>query len=324
MKVNILRKKRWVFAAALVVLLLASSLLIQLLQPVRNPPVTHPMQAPPEVTAVLRRACYDCHSNETRLNWLDKMAPASLLVAKDVNTARSRFNFSTWDTLSLADQQGKMWEMVNMVLNGKMPLPTYTALHPEARLTEQDIAILKKYAQDISPATLHDTTIIQQAAKELNQYRSHATPVAGKIVAANGVPFFADFQNWQVISTTNRFDNNRSIRVVYGNETAVKAIRANKINPFPEGSTIVKAVWNIVEEGNGDIIPGSFANVQIMTKDDKRFPETNGWGYAKFNGTELKPYGKTAAFAISCHNCHKAAEENGYVFNIPLPNRELK
>lgn len=322
MKGNILRKKRVLVAGALVALLLSASLLIK---PVHNLPVTHPMQAPPEVTAVLRRACYDCHSNETRLNWLDKMAPASFLVAKDVNTARSRFNFSTWDTLSLADQQGKMWEMVNMVLNGKMPLATYTALHPEARLSEQDIAVLKKYAQDISPAKLHDTTVIQQAAKELEQFRNkNAVPAAPEIVAANGVPFFPDYQNWQVISTTNRFDNNRSIRVVYGNETAVKAIRANQIHPFPDGSTIVKAVWNIVEEPNGDVLPGSFANVQIMTKDDKRFSETGGWGYAKFNGTELKPYGATSAFAISCYNCHKAAEENGYVFNIPLPNRELE
>lgn len=319
---NILRKKRWLAAGALVVLLLSASLLAP---PVQNSPVTHPMQAPPEVTAVLRKSCYDCHSSETRLNWLDKMAPAAFLVAADVKEARSRFNFSTWDTLSLTDKQGRVWEMVNMVVNGKMPLASYAALHPEARLTEKDIAVLKKYAQDISPAVIHDKAIIRQAGKELDQFREkNAVPAINKIVAPNGVPFFPDYQNWQVISTTNRFDNNRSIRVVYGNATAVKAIRANHINPFPDGSTIVKAVWNIVEEANGDIVPGSFANVQIMTKNNKLYANTNGWGYAKFNGTALKPYGTGPAFALSCHNCHKAAEDNGYVFNIPLLNRELK
>jgi hypothetical protein len=49
-----------------------------------NPPVTGEVPAPAEVKAVLRRACYDCHSNETRWPWYSQIAPVSWLVGRDV------------------------------------------------------------------------------------------------------------------------------------------------------------------------------------------------------------------------------------------------
>ncbi|MEZ2442876.1 heme-binding domain-containing protein [Chitinophaga sp. RCC_12] len=292
-------------------------------QPVQNHPVTAPIKAPEEVLGILKRACYDCHSNETKLSWYDHIAPVSWLVAADVTEARSRFNFSTWDTLSSADQQGRLWEMVNMVLTGKMPLSTYTATHPQSKLSAKDITVLKEYVTDISPSKYHDTTIISEAAREFQQFRQQSLPPTGNPVAANGVAYTPGYREWQVISTTNRFDNH-SIRVVYGNALAAKAIRDNRINPFPEGSTIVKVVWNSIEEKNGDIIPGSLNSVQIMTKDNQRFADSEGWGFAKFNGIALKPYGSTPMFNTTCFNCHKIASANDYVFNLPLVNNAPK
>lgn len=292
-------------------------------QPVQNPPVTAAIKAPDEVVKILRRACYNCHSNETQLSWYDKIAPVSWLVKADVSEARSRFNFSTWDTLSPADQQGRLWEMVNMVLTGKMPLPTYTAIHPEAKLSIGDIATLKKYVQDLSPAKYHDTAVIHEAGRELEQSMQKPSMATNSPVAANGIAYIPDYQNWQVISTTNRFDNH-SIRVVYGNGIVVKAIKENQTHSLPEGSTIVKVVWNSIEEKNGDIIPGTLNSVQIMTKDSKRFADSKGWGFAKFNGIKLKPYGNTPLFNTTCFNCHKIASKNDFVFNLPLPNNELK
>jgi hypothetical protein len=292
-------------------------------KPVQNPPVTAAIKAPEEVLAILQKACYDCHSNETRLSFYDKVAPISWLVAADVTTARSRFNFSTWDTLSTADQQGRLWEMVNMVLTHKMPLRTYAATHPAARLTAADIAVLKKYVVDISPSTYHDTTLIRKSGQEFRQFQQKTIAAAESPVAANGVKYIPGFREWQVISTTNRFDNH-SIRMVYANDIAVNAIRENRIKPFPEGSTIVKVVWNSIEETNGDITSGSLNSVQIMTKDNKRFADSKGWGFAKFNGIALKPYGSTPMFNATCFSCHKIASENDYVFNLPLTNKDLK
>jgi len=289
---------------------------------INNPPVSNPMTAPEEITRILKKSCADCHSNETELKWFDKIAPASWLVAHDVNTARSRFNLSTWDTLSNAAQQGFLWEMINMVTQERMPLPGYLALHPNSRMSAPDLETLKRYVNTLSPPKYNDSTVINQGDKEYQDFRDQIkTPVKG-LAASNGVNYVEDFRNWQVISTTNRFDNH-SIRIIYANQIAVKAIEANQIKNFPEGTVLVKVVWNSIESENGDIKPGSLNSVQIMTKDDNRFPETKGWGFAKFNGIKLEPYGATPAFNTTCFNCHKVAKENGYVFNLPLLNKEL-
>jgi len=289
---------------------------------IQNPPVSNPMRAPEEITRILKKSCADCHSNETELKWFDKIAPASWLVAQDVNTARSRFNLSTWDTLSNAAQQGFLWEMINMVTQERMPLPSYLALHPGSRMSAPDLETLKKYVNTLSPPMYNDSTVINQGNKEYQDFRDQIkTPVKG-LTASNGVKYVEDFRSWQVISTTNRFDNH-SIRIIYGNQIAVKAIQANNIKNFPDGTVLVKVVWNSIESENGDIKPGSLNSVQIMTKDDNKFPETEGWGFAKFNGIKLEPYGATPAFNTTCFNCHKVAKENGYVFNLPLLNKEL-
>ena len=57
-----------------------------------------------------------------------------------------------------------------------------------------------------------------------------------------------------------------------------------------------------------------------MVKDAARYSDTEGWGFAKFNGEALTPTGKTASFAVtSCISCHRQlAEETGFLFNVPL------
>lgn len=317
----IFSKKIYRIAAITVVLFVA----IQFIGPsVSNPIETHPMQAPAEVKSILKRACYDCHSNQSASNWEARMAPFSWIVSREVDTARSRFNFSTFDTLTAAQQQGFVWEMVNMIADNKMPLPSYTLLHPAARLSTQDIEVLKSYAVSLNPSVYHDTAAIRAAVVQRQAVSSTSKSDTQNLVpvAANGIAYIKDFRQWQVISTTNRFDNNRSIRVIYANPVAAEAVENGQFSPWPEGSIIVKVVWDIIEENNRDILPGQFNNVQIMIKNSKRFSDSEGWGFAKFNGTGLVPYGENASFNATCFNCHKAASETGYVFNIPLPNAE--
>ena len=50
-----------------------------------NPPITSEISAPENVKTILKKACYNCHSNETNWAWYTKVAPASFLAAKDVN-----------------------------------------------------------------------------------------------------------------------------------------------------------------------------------------------------------------------------------------------
>ena len=111
-----------------------------------NPPVETEVPASAEVRSVLRRACYDCHSNETRWPWYTRIAPASWLIAKDVSGGREELNFSTWDRLSAADQAeaiSKSWETV---AEGEMPPWFYLPLHREARLSADDRELLRAWA----------------------------------------------------------------------------------------------------------------------------------------------------------------------------------
>ena len=105
-----------------------------------NPPVKKEVKwANAETRAVARRACMDCHSNETTWPWYSNIAPISWLVQRDVDKGRKTLNFSDWE----ADNMGSE-TMVPAVKKGKMPFPPYLILHPDARLSDADKATLLK------------------------------------------------------------------------------------------------------------------------------------------------------------------------------------
>jgi hypothetical protein len=59
--------------------------------------------------------------------------------------------------------------------------------------------------------------------------------------------------------------------------------------------------------------------VSFIEKDSKRFPETNGWGYAQliYDATSdtFKPYGSDGAFGKEfCFKCHTHAKERDFIF----------
>ncbi len=128
---------------------LAGALALAQLIPVarENPPVEAELPAPPELRALLRRACYDCHSNETRWPWYSQLAPVSWLVAHDVKDAREHMNFSTWNAYDEEERLEKLEEAVEEVEEGNMPLPPYLLLHRDAALSEADVALLRSFAE---------------------------------------------------------------------------------------------------------------------------------------------------------------------------------
>ena len=90
-KVNTRSMKRAWWIGALLVVFIA----LQFVRPgLTNPPVTAELNAPPEVKAILKNSCYNCHSNETKLPWFDQVAPAYWLLASDVKEARKHLDFS--------------------------------------------------------------------------------------------------------------------------------------------------------------------------------------------------------------------------------------
>ena len=111
-----------------------------------NPREQSGMSAPAEVGALLRRACYDCHSNETVWPWYSRVAPASWLLSHDVHEGRDTLNFSTWDAYGAARRAKALRETAEEVAEGEMPPWYYRLLHPEARLTAHEVEVLRAWA----------------------------------------------------------------------------------------------------------------------------------------------------------------------------------
>lgn len=117
-----------------------------------NPPVTGDLQASAEVKAVLKRACYDCHSNETKWPWYSNVAPVSFLIANHVKEGRGELNFSVWSEYAPKKQAHKMEEIEELVREGEMPMPGYVAMHAEAKLTDAEKTALQAWAKDTKAA----------------------------------------------------------------------------------------------------------------------------------------------------------------------------
>jgi len=86
-----------------------------------------------QTAALVKRACYDCHSNETVWPWYSYVAPVSWLIYNDVMEGRSRLNFSEWNR-----PQRVAGEIVGMIQEGEMPPLQYLPMHPEARLSSAE------------------------------------------------------------------------------------------------------------------------------------------------------------------------------------------
>jgi len=290
--------------------------------PLTNPPVTAEIQAPPEVKKILRDRCYACHSNETELPLLDKIVPAYWTVVHDVTEARAHLNFSEIGKLPLPQQRAALFEAVNQVQLGAMPLPAYLLVHRGTGVTEGELATLRQYL--LPPAAVMPATPEQTTATD-SQYTKWIS--GGNTLAANvspepnGFAFLPDYKNWKAISTTDRVDNH-TMRVILGNDIAIKAIAEHHIHPWPDGAAFAKVAWQQQPEANGVIHTGAFIQVEFMQKDAVRYASTAGWGWGRWRGADLKPYGKDANFTGECVGCHTPVRKNDYVYTMPIGGQQ--
>jgi hypothetical protein len=95
------------------------------------------LKAPPEIMAILKRSCYDCHSNNTVLPWYSHVAPFSWSISRHIDLGRKWVNFSIWESYTPEQKDTKMGEIYKAVYQ-VMPLQGYVAAHPEAKLTQEE------------------------------------------------------------------------------------------------------------------------------------------------------------------------------------------
>jgi hypothetical protein len=293
---------------------------LQLIRPgIPAKPAVAEIQAPPEVRRVLDKDCYSCHSDQRRLSWFDEIVPAYWLVRHDVLTAREHVDFSTLGSKPAAVQKATLYEAVNMVQLGEMPLPQFTRLHPEARVSPEELAVLKAY---LAPWTQIPSRPVSTPSGSGGN--AVAAPFSLEAVSPelNGLPFDPDFENWHLISTTDRGDN-YTFRFILGNSTAINAAQSGNVSPWPDGTRFAKIAWQQESGSDGLIHAGKFVQVELMIKDAKRYKDTDGWGWGRWRGVDLKPYGNDEHFVNECTGCHQPVRGNDYVYTLPISEANI-
>ena len=129
---------------------LVTLLLLQLIKiDVPPPPKATPqdeIKAPKEVMALLKKSCYDCHSNNTKYPWYSKVAPMSWQVDSNIKNGRKWLNFSIWKQYNEEKKQ-KLYKGIVNALKIKMPPAEYLLIHKNARLTPKERKLLQDWAQ---------------------------------------------------------------------------------------------------------------------------------------------------------------------------------
>jgi hypothetical protein len=135
------------------------------------------------------------------------------------------------------------------------------------------------------------------------------------IAPSHGIAYPTGWQNWATIAVSHRTDNS-TMRIILGNDIAVKAARSGNTNPWPEGSVIGKVVWKDTQlsDWRGATVPGNFVHAEFMFKDAKKYSGSYGWGWARWVGLEQKPFEKGMNVCISCHT---PVKNRDWVFTEP-------
>ena len=140
-----------------VVAIAALFVAIQFIRPARTNPAidqSRTLEAharvPTEINAILSRSCNDCHSNKTTWPWYSNVAPVSWLLTDHVNHGRKVMNFSDWAQYDREDERKLLKDICNEVKSGEMPMSSYLPLHPEAKLSPDDVTKLCDWSREES------------------------------------------------------------------------------------------------------------------------------------------------------------------------------
>jgi hypothetical protein len=143
---------------------------------------------------------------------------------------------------------------------------------------------------------------------------------------------FRGYEDWQSVGPSLT-DAQNVIRLIVANPVMIDAYRQGvpeNGRPFPDGSKIAKIVWNQKKltsppfsANTPDTVPGELAEVELIEKDSRRFPDTHGWGYAVFDYdassgrfapstlTSKSPQGHDAKSGAACHTL---ASQKDFIF----------
>lgn len=157
----------------LIIAALATGVLAsQFVRPDRTNPAIDPSASietdqhiPSEAAAIIRRSCFDCHSNETSWPWYSAITPVNYLIAEDVNAGRKRLNFSNWGDYKPVRKHGLLERISDLVHSRQMPLSRYLYLHPGAKLSDEEVDFLVEWATSEADRILEEDILSAEKGK---------------------------------------------------------------------------------------------------------------------------------------------------------------
>jgi hypothetical protein len=136
-----------------VLLLLVVLIVIQFFHPVKNESsaafptnISTVYSVPPAVDTILKKACNDCHTNNTSYPWYNNIQPVAWWLDNHVRDGKRGLNFDDFTTYRISKQYRRMQDIIDEVKEGEMPLGSYTIIHTDAKLSETEKNELYKWA----------------------------------------------------------------------------------------------------------------------------------------------------------------------------------
>jgi hypothetical protein len=141
------RLKKTAFVAATIFVL------IQFVQPARNESgqvldtdISKTVSVPENVQSILSKSCYDCHSNNTRYPWYNRIQPGGWFMAYHVRNAKEKLNFSDFGSYTKRRQESKLKSIAKQIEDEAMPLSSYTLIHRNAILSSSEKEAITTWA----------------------------------------------------------------------------------------------------------------------------------------------------------------------------------
>jgi len=143
------------------IFLLIALVVIQFIRPKENHSdqlskndITLHYHVPDTVLSILKTSCYDCHSNNTRYPWYNRVQPVAWWLNRHVREGKRELNFSEFASYPLTKQAKKLKNTVKQVKGGGMPLDSYLWIHKDAKLEQGQKDTLIQWANSLQQTIL--------------------------------------------------------------------------------------------------------------------------------------------------------------------------
>jgi hypothetical protein len=148
----------------ILLILLVILVIAQFFQPEKNngvataaTDITHSVQIPDNVMGMLKKSCYDCHSNHTEYPWYNHITPVNWWLRNHINEGKRELNFTVFNNYSYRRKNKKLEEIEEQVEKHEMPLSSYTLIHTDAKLNDDQRKAIIEWTKTARQQVMQDS-----------------------------------------------------------------------------------------------------------------------------------------------------------------------